>query len=321
MYCFFKDITNFVVSRINWGKALIILFCFSFMVFFIIRTNSICAEDFHVFEGKEILIFYEPDLEPAAREVFDIFPETKASIENILGWNLNLKPSVLLVKNSLYFQKMAESPLTIAFAVPEKNLIVIDCTKVNIYPFSLKITFKHELSHLLLHQHIKRAFLPRWLDEGVCQWISDGLGDIIMDQRRSPLNRAALRGEFIGLNSMQSGFPSDKESLLLAYEESKSFVVYIIEKFGNDGIISVLRRMAMGENTEKAILNILSMPLHELEKEWHDSLRKRMTWFTYLSYHLYDILFTLMAFVTICAFLIIRKRKKGYSEEEDVNPW
>jgi hypothetical protein len=96
-----------------------------------------------------------------------MFPHLKANLEREIGWDLNLIPSVLLMKNRKLFQRMAESPLTVAFAVPARNLIVIDYTRMLVRPFSLEITLKHELCHLLLHHHIRGHDFPRWLDEGV----------------------------------------------------------------------------------------------------------------------------------------------------------
>ena len=146
--------------------------------------------------------------------------------------------------------------------------------------------------------------------------MSDGIGDIIMDQKRSLLNRAALRGRFIPLESLQRGFPRDNEGMILAYEESKSFVAHITSKYGKEGILRVLEGMKNGESADAAVLKALSVPLRTLEREWHDSLRRKMTWFTFLSYHLYEILFALMGLIAMVAFVKIILRKRAYIEEE-----
>ena len=137
-----------------------------------------------------------------------------------------------------------------------------------------------------------------------------------MDQKRSLLNRAALRGRFIPLESLQKGFPRNDEGMILAYEESKSFVGRITSKYGKEGILRVLDGMKNGEAADIALLKALSVPLRTLEKEWHESLRRKMTWFTYLSYHLYDILFALMALIVMVAFVKIILRKRAYMKEE-----
>ena len=270
------------------------------------------AAEFDVLRQESLTVLYDSALRQAAQDTVDIYPSLRADLQHTFGLDLNLKPTVLLLKNRNQFQRMAESPLTVAFAVPSKNLVVIDYSKMNINPFNLHVILKHELCHLLLHQHIPEALLPRWLDEGISQWASDGIGDIIMDQKRSLLNRAALKSSFIPLNALEEGFPRDKESLSLAYEESKSFVLYIISKYGKVGILRVLKCMIEGETADTAFMTALSIPLLELEKKWHQSLKQKVTWFTYLSYYIYEILFAVAAFVTIYAFIRAIVRKRAY---------
>lgn len=183
------------------------------------------------------------------------------------------------------------------------------------HPFTIENTLKHEMCHLLLHHHIKENLLPRWLDEGVCQWASDGIADIIIDQKRSLLNRAAHRGVFIPLGSLAHYFPSDNDGLMLAYEESKGFVSHIISLYGKEGMLSILNHMKNNESVEQAFIKALSMPLDDLEQEWHVSLRKEATWFILLSYYLYEILFGLMALISIFAFIKIILKKRAYMAE------
>jgi hypothetical protein len=216
---------------------------------------------------------------------------------------------------------MAESPLTVAFAVPRKNALVIDHSRVNRKPLSLHNTMKHELCHLLLHQHIRGESLPRWLDEGVCQWVSDGIPDIVMTQRRSVLNRVALRGRFIPLQALTNGFPSQDQALILAYEESKSFVSHVIHEHGWRGVQGVLQQMGEGLDVFMAFEQVLGTPLDDLERQWQESLRRRTTWFTYLSYYLYEILFLvagLLAMIGSVKVMIRRRRMlRDYENEEE----
>ncbi len=279
-------------------------------------AGSLYAGDVRVLQENNVTVYFEHSLERPAKEIAAMYPAVKSQLESNIGWDLTVAPTVLLLENRKLFQGMAESPLIVAFAVPAKNLIVIDYSRMNMQPFTLDITLKHELCHLLLHHHIREPVLPRWLDEGVCQWVSDGMVDIIMDQKRSFLNRASMRGKYIRLDSLKNTFPYKAESLLLAYEESKSFVTYIIAEFGKEAILSILSHMKKGMDAESAILKALSIPLNELEKQWHDSLKSNITWLAHLSYHLYDILFAFMALLSICAFIRVILKKRAYSDEE-----
>jgi hypothetical protein len=104
-------------------------------------------------------------------------------LENTLEWTIDFKPTIVLVNDSEKFQEMTGNSLIVAYAVSQRNLIVIDHSKMNTKPFSLGSIIKHELCHLLLHDKISKVILPRWLDEGVSQWVSDGIAEIIMSRR------------------------------------------------------------------------------------------------------------------------------------------
>ena len=78
-----------------------------------------------------------------------------------------------------------------------------------------------------------------------------------------------------------------------------------------------LNQMRNGETVEMAMQKAFSTPFDLLEKKWHRSLRKKMTWFTLLSYNLYEILFTLMAIITVFAFIRFYFKKRNYQDDDD----
>jgi hypothetical protein len=280
-------------------------------------STCLHAGDLRILDGRDLRVIYEGRHDSSAHEVARIYPFVKARLERVFGWDAPSKPSVIVIMNAARFQRMAENPFCVAFAVPHKNLMVIHYSRVNTRPFSMENTLKHELCHLLLHHHIRKGLLPRWLDEGVCQWVSDGIGEILIDQKTSLLNKAAFRGRFVPLYELKDAFPRHRELMMLAYEESRSFVNHVIARYGKEGLLRVLGSLKEGNTIETAFLKSLSIPLEKLEKDWHQSLRKKVTWFTYLSYHLYEILFALMAFITIAAFIKMILKKRGYLKKEE----
>ena len=292
---------------------------FILIVPLILSTTCLYGTELHTLRGEEFRVLFHPDLRAAAFEMAEVYPYLSANLEHTFGWNFNLKPSILLIKDGEAFRQMAESPITVAFAVPARNLIVIDHSRMHLNPFTLEVILKHELCHLLLHHHVREVALPRWLDEGVCQWASDGIADIILSQKRSSLNRATLQRSLIPLNALENDFPRDDASLVLAYEQSKSVVTYIVHKFGKEGVLSVLNGMRQGEPLDTAILNELSISLAELEEKWRHTLRQRVTWFTYVIYNIYEILFVLGALITVFAFIKVFIRKKAYMKDESEN--
>jgi len=266
---------------------------------------------------KEVIVLFEESLRMAAEEVATVYPLIKKELEKRLTWSVSFIPTVLLIRESDTFQRMAGSHIIVAFAVPERNLVVIDYSKMRTDPFTIETTLKHELCHLLLHHHIKEENLPKWLDEGICQWVSDGIAEIIMSQKRSLLDEAILSGRYISFRTLRDRFPRDKRRLILAYEQSKSLVEYMMGSYGWEATLVVLSDLREGADVDLAIMQGFSISMDELEARWHHDLKRRITWPTYLISHLYEILFFLAALAMTYGFIRRWLKKRAYRDEED----
>jgi hypothetical protein len=265
----------------------------------------------------EVTVLFEEPLAAAAKGLAKIYPNVKSELEKTVLWPLNVKPVVVLVGDREKFQEMVGTERIVAFAVPDRMLVVIDHSRMNQRPFTLGVTLKHELCHLLLHHHITGARLPKWLDEGVAQWASDGIAEVIMDPNRSMLKEVRISGNYIPLALLTEGFPRQERALLLAYEESKSFIEYIVREFGSEGLLLVLDLLREGNEVEAAFEGALSAPLDELEGRWLRDLRRKGVWLIYLTANLYLILFFLAAVITILGFIRAVIKKKRYRDEGD----
>lgn len=276
-----------------------------------------------IMETEQVVVVYEKPLASAAAEVVRIYPGLKTDLEEFFGWQLYTRPQVVLVKDSQSFRRLTRNSLFVAFAVPHKNLIVIDYSRMHTRPFTLRTTLKHELGHLLLHHHIRRENLPKWLDEGVCQWASDGISEIFVNQGWSGLDAAAMAGRIIPLNKLADRFPLNKASLILAYEQSKSVINYIDRQYGARAILEILDHLKNGETVETALPGSLGISLEQLEAEWLDDLASTPRWLIFLASHLYAIIFFLAAVLTFFGFIrYLRRRKRIYEEwEEEDDDW
>ena len=268
-------------------------------------------------QTEEIVVVYDPSLESAAEDVVRIYPKLRQELEEFFGWSLDIKPQVVLVKNTQSFQKLTHNNLFVAFAVPDKKLVVIDYSRMNIRPFTLSVTLKHELCHLLLHRHISHHNLPKWLDEGVCQWVSDGIGEIFINKSWSGLDAAVMAGRIIPLKGLTDYFPRDNSSLVLAYEQSKSVINYVDRQYGYNALMTLLDSLKNGETLEFALMNSLDLSLEQLEREWLDRLESTPRWLVFLASHIYSILFFMAAVLTILGFVRHARRKKKIYEEWD----
>lgn len=266
---------------------------------------------------ERVIVRFDSPLHNPAGEVLRVYPLVREELLKVLGWKTAFRPEIVLVKDSASFRKVSESDLVSAIAIPPKNRIVIDYSKMNISPFTLEATLKHELCHLELHHHIPGERLPRWLDEGICQWVTGGISEIMMYGNRSTLRAAALSNRLISVERLSESFPADGKDLILAYEESRSVVEYIEKEFGTSGVLSILDHMGSGDSVEIAVQKSLSIPLGELEKRWRSSLVRKTLWLSYISDNLYEMLFLFSALIAICGFFVILKKKRAYRDEEE----
>ena len=270
-----------------------------------------------ILETRELVVVYDAGLEQTAQQALAAYSVIKPELERSFQWRLDFRPTLVLLNDRKRFRQMAGHELVVAYALPKKKVVVIDHSKMNTSPFTLQTTFKHELCHLLLHHYIKDDNLPRWLDEGICQWASDGLADIIMDAKRDFLPAAILSDTDFDLEKLQHQFPRDKNGLILAYEQSKSVLEYLNREYGSQAILDFLKLLQQGYDLKSAFEIRFAISFEAFEYRWRAHLKKNINWFTYLSIHLYEILFVSAALLTVFGFIRKIIRRRAYSTQED----
>ena len=293
----------------------------SILIFLLLASSSFAVEQ-AVLNGPNLKVVYDPGLERFARQALTQYPAIKQELENLFQWPLDFQPTLVLIKDTHRFRRLAGHELVVAYALPGQNVVVIDQSKMHTLPFTLPTTFKHELCHLLLHHYIQDANLPRWFDEGICQWASDGLADIIMDAKRELLPAAILSNRSLDLAALHDRFPREKKALMLAYAQSKSAVDYLYREHGWQAILDFLGLLRQGYDFASAFERRFAITFDAFQYQWHAHLKKKTSWFTYLSIHLYEILFVSAALLTIWGFIrkMIRRRAYSAQKEEEEDP-
>jgi len=282
-----------------------------FIFLFLILLNPLPAEN-KVIQTKEVTVIFEEHQTGAAEEVAKVYPSVKLELAENLGWKVDFRPTVLLDRGGETIRRNTGSDIFVAYAVPQRNLIVLDTSRVYAKPFSLESTLEHELCHLLIHHNIERP--PRWLDEGVCQWASGGIAEFTTEDGKEALQKATVSGRLIGIKELVKFPPED---IVLAYEESKSIVEYIVSKFGKHGILQILEYLKEGYSLDDSLQKGLSVTTSELDEKWQAYLKKRRGWFSYLSRNLYGILFFIAALATVYGFMRMLKKKREQRDEPE----
>jgi Peptidase MA superfamily len=289
-------------------------------VLLFILISSFCASlsgaaDMLQYDGPGVVIRCPSSLRGAAAGLVRAYPAVKADLQAKLGWKADFVPVVILLRRNSEFRERVRNNLVTAFAVPGQDLIVIDYSKMEGTPFDINATLEHELCHLLLHRNIQSP--PKWLDEGVAQWASGGLADIMNPGEKNILKQTSLSNRLIPLEDLSVLFPDEPRGFILAYEESKSFVEYIVHEYGAEKLRIALHRMQDGDNVDEAFSKTLGVALDALQYRWKGDLRRRYSWPSYLANNLFWILFFAAALVTLIGYIQAKKRMKNYRDEDD----
>lgn len=302
-----------VSAALKWGSTLLL---------FILLALPGHALELSKIEGRDAVVLCDPRLAPEARDVLSLYSAVKNGLEATFHWGVDFRPMIVLVGDRRAFQDMAGNAAFVAYAIPDKLVVVIDRTRMNERPFSLEITLKHELCHLLLHRRMGSADMPRWLEEGVAQWISEGIPELAATPRESLLAGAALSGTLLSLESLRSFFPQEEGRLALAYEESRSIVEFIIRDYGKNGVLNILEAMRKGATLEDAVEVSLMVTLPGLEKKWQKEQLGPAALLAFFAVHLYTIIFVLAAVLTFWAWirLVVRKRRMRDEPDEEEAP-
>ena len=303
--------TLFMIYKQSMKKILLL-----FLLMLIIAQTGMTYAQGNLLEEQGIIIIFDDGLSTAAEQTAEFYSGIKAGLEKTIAWKIDFKPGIVLIKDNDIFRKMSGGRLIAAYALPDNDIIVIDYSRMTTDPFTLEKIIKHELCHLLLHKKIASENLPRWLDEGVAQWASGGLADIVME-KRSVLDEAFRQNRMIGLKYLSEGFPDDGDPLMLAYAESKSFIEYMVQEKGAQGIVALLNLLEDGDEIDSAIMKTFSVSFNELEKGWLRDLEKSYIWISLLINNLYEILFFLAAVALVFGFFRVWRRKRQYKEDEE----
>ncbi len=294
------------------------VFLFLLLLFFLMSANAMGLQRMEI-ESDRVKVIFSKGFEEPARLIVDNYQSSLNELKKELNWGLDLKPTVVLVASKKFFERISGTRYAVGLAIPDKNTIAINIVPLFSKTYMMLEVFKHELCHLVLHRHIKSSFLPRWLDEGVAQWASGNLGELLLYEdsfRSMKLNMARLA---VPLEYLSSSFPSDPQGLFLAYEESLSFVNYIVKNYGKDGLISILKKLAQGNDVEDAFWQVLSKSFDVVEDEWIDNIRNKNRWLLWLSSYLYELLFALGGVLAVVAFVKLKLKKKRMDFEDDLD--
>ncbi|MFQ5633413.1 MAG: peptidase MA family metallohydrolase, partial [bacterium] len=174
---------------------------------------------------------------------------------------------------------------------------------------------RHELVHILIGQAIDSPRRPpRWFSEGIAILLSN---DDEFEGGRA-ISKALISDSIIPLDEIDNVLKFHQAKARLAYEESYSFLLFLEEKYGVDGLLKLVRSLDANTSLERAFTKIFAADLFDLEIEWYEFLGKKYRWRFLLDFEIFLWIFILFLFIFAFIGIRFRNRKiiKKWDKEE-----
>lgn len=183
----------------------------------------------------------------------------------------------------------------------------------------------HEASHLVLGAKFSAAGAhpPRWLDEGMAQYVaSDWEFDIDWAaSQHQVMETAAASGRLVPIAKLDGLFGGDSADVQLAYAQSYSFVAYLASTYGQRNMRLFLDAAARPNTTlDTAAKSVFGISLSGLEAAWLGSVESRSRWWEVLleGSNFITLLWTTLATLVIVGFVLVTVRKRRvFAEMEE----
>lgn len=256
-------------------------------------------------------------LDAVARLVSAWLPSAQQDLERRLGLALRGRGRVVLFASAEAFRRATpgfDHRHTLGVAMPGETTIYLNCEQIERSPLeSVHITLRHELSHILVGEIVRRGYrrVPLWFDEGVAVWSSGK----IPFYDTSDYERAVAAGALRPLADLADRFPLDPVERGIAYEQSESFVRFLVASRGEGVVPAILQAAGRGVAFDEAFRSAAGADVAALEQKWLASIRPAWPWMSWL-FNAFS-LFSAMSLLALLSFWIYwRRRHKKYQEWE-----
>ncbi len=135
----------------------------------------------------------------------------------------------------------------------------------------------HEMAHVYAIRE-SRGRVPRWVTEGLSEWEAARFEPASTRYAVDVLVAARDAGELPGLADLESAFirARDGRDMEVAYATSAHAMRYLVERFGRDRIVGLLRAFRDGSDMEAAVRRALGVDLDALDRAFRKDLSAKL---------------------------------------------
>jgi hypothetical protein len=271
---------------------------------------------FNVYDGGWIRFAYPPSVRERVQPLIASADDVRAELSAWLGQAVLRKLTVYIGRTPGEMATLAPEGAPFpkyASGVAYSELGLVLLTIGPVYPnarHELEEIFRHEMTHVALHDATSGRPLPRWFNEGLAVFAS---GESSFDRMRT-LSTATLAGTLLPLRQLERTFPADAVSAEVAYAQAADVVRFLMRQQDRHRFTALIERMAKGQPFESALHDSYGIDLQTLEYEWREDVAKRYTF--------WPVLFSGTAIwagvITLFVWAWRRKRRKN---QETLDRW
>jgi len=281
-------------SRIagKWGRLLLLL-VFAFPP----TSHSLLSSD-------NFIVRYDSVDVALAREVVERAEVSLAQVAAQLEYPLDEKILIVITSTEARFRETVQGEVPewgLAFAFSEESKIVLKSPRLLKKAIDVDVVLTHEVSHVMLYRVLKGHRAPLWLNEGFAMYQSREW----KLENSAVVGWAAVTDRLYDLDELEVVFPWSGEGARLAYAESFLAISYIIQQFGKESLISLIRDLGDGFDIDMAMRRRFGIGYKRFKRDWMTYTEER---FSVLAFMVSPA--TVWSLVIVLAVIVyVRKRR------------
>ncbi len=233
------------------------------------QKTAVWLDDQHhwqTIDGGSINLHWYDSGQAFGRELHDSAVKSLDDLEQSTGVTAD-EPIDLYIYASAQDMRDAilyEPGWTGGLAYADHNIVII-----GIAPDQIdwgKRTQAHELTHVLVG-HLTFSCLsdiPTWLQEGLAVYGEGGPEPA----SRKQLDTAITDNQLMAVRTLSGNFSEDPGKADLSYSESYSVVNFLIDRYGQEKMIALLRALRDGATVDDALKSIYGFDIEGFEDAW-----------------------------------------------------
>ncbi len=252
---------------------------------------------------------------PSHQQLADsVLNQTRRRLAELVRDTLTESVHVHLPENIREFERLVRGRFPdwgAAVAIPTRDMIVIKSPDHFVLGKPLEMLLAHEYTHLVMHKRTGYFSAPRWLEEGLAQYVSHEWNW----QDYLALSRAGLFGDFLSLKEIDHVNRFNESRAQLAYAEAYVAVDHFLGVYGVAQFNLLLDSLRAGVSIDKSLVAATGATYMEFEEEFLETLATR--------YNLVTLFMDTMLFwlglaiiVVIATYLRYRRRRQYYKRWE-----